>query len=65
VTIDLQMENVVKILGYHGENPLIIIYTNHLAAAGIQFLLNMNVDNKNHFYDPLSKGKKKVFYFFI
>lgn len=65
VTIDLQMDNVVKILGYYGENPLIIIYTNHLAAAGIQYLLNMNEDNKNHFYDPLSKGKKEVFYFII
>ncbi|XP_027839005.2 uncharacterized protein LOC114121055 isoform X2 [Aphis gossypii] len=66
VTIDLQMDNVVKILGYHGENPLIIIYTNHLAAAGIQFLLNMNEDNKNHFYDPLSKDitLNKIVWFF-
>ncbi|XP_060840031.1 uncharacterized protein LOC132921177 [Rhopalosiphum padi] len=66
VTIDLQMDNVVKILGYHGENPLIIIYTNHLAAVGIQHLLNMNEDDKNHFYDPLSKDVtlNKIVWFF-
>jgi len=56
VTIDLQMDNVVKILGFYGEKPLIIIYTDHLAAVGIQYLLNMSQDNKNYFYDPLSKG---------
>jgi len=56
VTIDLQMDNVVKILGSYGENPLIIIYTDHAAAVGIQYLLNMNEDDKNYFYDPLSKG---------
>lgn len=56
VTIDLQMDNVVKILGFYGEKPLIIIYTDHLAAVGIQYLLNMNQDNKKYFYDPFSKG---------
>jgi len=58
VTIDLQMDNVVKILGSYGEKPLLIIYTDHVAAVGIQYLLNMNEDDKNYFYDPLSKGKK-------
>jgi len=56
VTIDLPIENVVKILGSYGEKPLIIIYTDYLAAVGIQCLLNMNENDKSHFYDPLSKG---------
>uniref|UniRef100_A0A2H8TYN3 Sentrin-specific protease 7 n=1 Tax=Melanaphis sacchari TaxID=742174 RepID=A0A2H8TYN3_9HEMI len=66
VTIDLPMDNVVKILGYYGENPLLIIYTNHLAAVGIQYLLNMNEDDKSHLYDPLSKDitVNKIVWFF-
>ncbi|XP_008184775.1 uncharacterized protein LOC100163781 isoform X3 [Acyrthosiphon pisum] len=66
VTIDLQMDNVVKILGFYGEKPLIIIYTDHLAAIGIQYLLNMNQDNKTYFYDPLSKDAmlNKIVWFF-
>lgn len=64
VTIDLQMDNIVKIMAFYGEKqPFIIIYTDHLAAVGIQCLLNMNEDNKKHFYNPLSKGEKKFFSF--
>ncbi|XP_015379455.1 PREDICTED: uncharacterized protein LOC107173429 isoform X2 [Diuraphis noxia] len=66
VTIDLQMDNVVKILGSYGEKPLIIIYTDQVAAVGIQYLLNMNENDKNYIYDPLSKDgmlNKIVWYF--
>lgn len=56
MTIDLPMDNVAKILCFYGEKPLIIIYTDHLASVGIQYLLNMNKDNKTSFYDPFSKG---------
>ena len=64
VTIDIPMENIVKILAFYGDNPLIIVYTNHLAAFGIQYLLNMKEGDKNY-YDPLNKGWKKFFLFFI
>ncbi|KAL4122453.1 hypothetical protein QTP88_014782 [Uroleucon formosanum] len=66
VTIDLQMDNVVKILCFYGEKPVIVIYTDHLAAVGIQYLLNMKQDNKKSFYDPLSKDAmlNKIVWFF-
>ncbi|XP_022177923.1 uncharacterized protein LOC111038960 isoform X2 [Myzus persicae] len=67
VTIDLQMDNIVKIMAFYGEKqPFIIIYTDHLAAVGIQCLLNMNEDNKKHFYNPLSKDAvvNKIIWFF-
>ncbi|KAL4082352.1 hypothetical protein QTP88_030029 [Uroleucon formosanum] len=66
VTIDLPMDNVAKILCFYGEKPLIIIYTDHLASVGIQYLLNMNKDNKTSFYDPFSKDAmlNKIVWFF-
>lgn len=50
------MDNIVKILGcYADEYVTLLIYTNYLAAAGIQHLLKMK-ENTNYFYNPLSKG---------
>lgn len=65
VTIDIPMENIVKILAFYGDNPLIIVYTNHLAAFGIQYLLNMKEGDKNY-YDPLNKDSvlNKIIWFF-
>lgn len=57
MTIDIPIDNVVKVLGYYGEPvPTIFIYTTHLAAVGIRFLLNMNESNASYYYDPLSEG---------
>lgn len=53
VTIDIQIKNIVKILGYHST---IFIYTNYLAAVGIQNLLKMKKSNKICYFDPLSQG---------
>ncbi|XP_025417983.1 uncharacterized protein LOC112688813 isoform X3 [Sipha flava] len=55
VTVDLHIENITKMFGYYTDHPLIIFYTNHLAAVGIQFLLNMNDGNKKSIFDPLSE----------
>lgn len=61
VTIDIPIENVVKILAYYGEPvPTIFIYTIHLAAVGIRFLLNMNENNKNYTFDPISEGNNHI-----
>lgn len=57
VTIDVPIDDVIKILGYYGEPvPTIFIYTTHLAAIGIRYLLNMHENNMNYFFDPLSEG---------
>ncbi|XP_050432431.1 uncharacterized protein LOC126840615 [Adelges cooleyi] len=53
VTLDLRAENIVKILAFYGDKmPTIIIYTTHLASAGIRHLLGMRDDGKGYFYDP-------------
>lgn len=58
VYIDVHMDNIVKILAYYGEpNPAIFIYTDYLAAVGIQHLLKMKETNKTCYFDPISKGK--------
>lgn len=61
ITIDIPTENIIKIYGNYADEPTLIIYTNYLAAFGIQYLLNMNEKDKNCYYDPLSKGKRSYF----
>jgi len=56
VTIDIEIENIVKIFGYYVNQPTIIIYTNYLVAVGIQHLLKMNENNNNGYFDPTSEG---------
>lgn len=57
MTIDVTMDNIVKILAFYGEpNPTLFIYTNYLASVGIRYLLNMTENNKDQYYDPVSKG---------
>ncbi|XP_050538453.1 uncharacterized protein LOC126903921 isoform X2 [Daktulosphaira vitifoliae] len=67
VTIDLQMENIVKILAFYGEKmPTIIIYTTYLASTGIRHLLAMSDNDKSYYYDPTSKDNtiKKIIWTF-
>lgn len=57
MTIDIQMDHIAKILGYYASDyTTIFIYTNYLAAVGIQHLLKMKKSNKNCYFDPLSPG---------
>lgn len=57
MTFDVTMDNIVKILAFYGEpSPTLFIYTNYLASVGIRYLLNMTENNKDQYYDPVSKG---------
>lgn len=45
------MKDIMNIAYFYGDNPLFVITTNHLAAVGIHYLMNIQT-----YYDPFSKG---------
>lgn len=57
VTLDVKVQDLVKVLVHFGKSmPVIFFYTTTSAGAMIRELLGMQ-DPKGPYYDPAGKGK--------